>query len=126
MPRRTDPDHPSTSPPPIAEGHPTARRWSFLSNHAHVLVCLRRDPDIRIRDLAELVGITERAVQNILVSLEEEGLLERRREGRRNTYELHLDTPLPHPLEAHRDVGSLIEMMLPDDNKPRRRRRTRR
>lgn len=102
------------------------RGWTFFTNHAHVLLCLRQDPDARMRDLAERIGITERAVQKILHHLEEEGLVDRHREGRRNTYELHLDTPLPHPLESHRDVGSLIDMMLPDDLRPSRRRATRR
>lgn len=85
--------------------------WTFLSNHGHVLVALSRDPRARLRDLAEAVGITERAVLHILSDLEAEGILERIREGRRNRYVLHLDAPLRHPLEDHRSVGELVAMV---------------
>jgi DNA-binding MarR family transcriptional regulator len=87
------------------------KRWTFLSNHAHVLVALDRDPESRVRDVAEAVGITERAVQLILSDLEAEGLVARIREGRRNRYELRLDSSLRHPLESHRTVRELIETM---------------
>jgi DNA-binding MarR family transcriptional regulator len=86
-------------------------RWTFLSNHAHVLVCLHRDPQARVRDVAQAVGITERAVQLILSDLENEGILERVREGRRNRYVLHLDAALRHPLEQRRTVGELLGMV---------------
>lgn len=86
--------------------------WTFLSNHGHVLVCLARNPDARVRDVAAAVGITERAVQNILGDLEEAGVLTRERVGRRNHYELSFDIPLRHQLEAHRTVGSLLRMVL--------------
>ncbi|MFT7670519.1 MAG: DNA-binding MarR family transcriptional regulator [Planctomycetota bacterium] len=87
-------------------------RWTFLSNHAHVLICLAKDSEIRLREVAELIGITERAVQNILADLELEGLVTRHREGRRNSYELNLDRPLRHPLEGHRMVGDLVKLIL--------------
>lgn len=90
-------------------------RWTFLSNHAHVLICLARDPRARLRDVSEQIGITERAVQGIVADLEAEGLLRRDREGRRNVYELHLDQPLRHPIEMHRDVGELIDLILEDE-----------
>jgi len=86
--------------------------WTFLSNHAHVLLCLARDPDQRLRDVAAAVGITERAVQKIVADLEEGGVLTRHREGRRNRYELHPDLPLRHPIEAHCSVGDLMRMVL--------------
>lgn len=89
-----------------------AQHWTFLSNHGHVLVCLARNPDARVRDVAAAVGITERAVQNILGDLEDGGVLTRERVGRRNHYELHFDIPLRHQLEAHRTVGSLLRMVL--------------
>lgn len=89
-----------------------ARHWTFLSNHGHVLVCLARDPEARLRDVALAVGITERAVQKIVSDLEEAGVVERVREGRRNRYRLFLDRPLRHPIEAHRTVGSLLGMVL--------------
>jgi len=89
-----------------------SRHWTFLSNHGHVLVCLARDPDARLRDVAQSVGITERAVQKIVSDLEEAGVVERVRDGRRNRYRLFVDRPLRHPLEAHRNVGSLLGMIL--------------
>jgi DNA-binding Lrp family transcriptional regulator len=86
--------------------------WTFLSNHAHVLVCLCADPRARVRDVAEGVGITERAVLSILADLEAEGIVERIREGRRNRYELRLDSALRHPLEQHRTVAQLVRAIL--------------
>ena len=94
------------------EADTASRHWTFLSNHGHVLVCLARDPDARLRDVALAVGITERAVQKIVSDLEEAGVVERVREGRRNRYRLFLERPLRHPIEAHRTVGSLLGMVL--------------
>ena len=88
-----------------------ARGWTFLSNHAHVLICLATEPDLVVRDVALRVGITERAVHNILADLEAEGLVTRARVGRRNQYELDLDQPLRHPLEAHRTVRQLVRLV---------------
>ena len=93
-------------------GSETRHRWTFLSNHAHVLICLAKDPSVRIRELAEQIGITERAVTNLISDLEAEGLIKRHKEGRRNTYELKLDTPLRHPVEQHRRVGELVRLIL--------------
>ena len=89
-----------------------ARSWIFLSNHAHVLVCLALDPTLRLRDVAASVGITERAVQKIVGDLEQAGILARERSGRRNSYRLTVDVPLRHPLESHRTVGNLLALML--------------
>lgn len=86
----------------------TPSSWTFLSNHAHVLVCLSTDPDLRLRDIAERVGITERAVFTIVNDLEAGGYLTRIREGRRNRYELNPQGPLRHPLEAPHTVGELL------------------
>jgi hypothetical protein len=94
----------------------TDSRWTFLSNHTHVLLCLAVDDDVRVRDVAEEVGITERAVQRILAELEEAGTVERQRIGRRNHYTLNLDVPLRHPLEAHHTVGELLALLLPPDS----------
>lgn len=85
--------------------------WTFLSNHAHVLLCVAGDSDARVRDVAEQVGITERAVQRILGELEEAGVLERERRGRRNHYEVNPAASLRHPLEAHRTVGDLLRVL---------------
>jgi DNA-binding MarR family transcriptional regulator len=85
--------------------------WTFLTNHAHVLVCLARDPDLRQRDLSDLIGITERATQVILDDLEASGYLSRERVGRRNRYSLALDRPLRHRLESAHTVGEVIELL---------------
>ncbi|MCB9896542.1 MAG: winged helix-turn-helix transcriptional regulator [Planctomycetes bacterium] len=103
--RMSTPARPSPDPASSIQG------WTFLSNHAHVLICLAREPDLVLREVAARVGITERAVQKIVVDLEHEGLLTRSRDGRRNRYVLHLDRPLRHPLEAHRSVRELIELV---------------
>lgn len=87
------------------------RSWTFLSNHAHVLICLSRDPGMRLRDVADLVGITERTAQLIVADLEAEGYLTRQRVGRRNRYRLHLNRPLRHPLESHHRIGELIDIL---------------
>lgn len=89
-----------------------SRHWTFLSNHAHVLVCLAQDPDARLRDVAVSVGITERAVQKIVGDLEEAGVIVRERAGRRNSYRLRLDVPLRHALESHKTVGTLLSLVL--------------
>jgi DNA-binding Lrp family transcriptional regulator len=88
------------------------RHWTFLSNHAHVLVCLALDPDARLRDVAASVGITERAVQKIVTDLEQAGIIVRERAGRRNRYSLRLEVPLRHPLESHKTVGVLLSLVL--------------
>ncbi len=84
--------------------------WTFLTNHAHVLLCLAGDPTLRRRDLAERVGITERAVGSILAELEAAGVIAVKRTGRRNTYRVHGRVRLRHPVEAHRTVGDLINL----------------
>jgi predicted transcriptional regulator len=85
--------------------------WTFLSHHAHVLVCIAHDPDARLRDVAVEVGITERAVQAIVNDLVAEGYVTRERVGRRNHYEVHTEAPLRHPLQREIDVGSLLRLL---------------
>ena len=82
--------------------------WTFLTNHAHVLVCIAEDPDVRGRDMALRVGITERAAQGIVADLVADGYVTRVREGRRNRYEVQSDRPLRHPLERDHTVGELL------------------
>ena len=77
-----------------------------------MLLCIAQEPAIRLRDVAERVGITERAVQRIVADLEEAGYLSREREGRRNHYELHTDRPFRHPVVAHRDVSLLLSLFV--------------
>ena len=88
--------------------------WTFLTNHAHVLLCVARDPGLRVRDIAERVGITEGAAHRILRDLTAEGYLTRTREGRRNRYELLLDRPLRHPLERAHRIGELLAVLHGD------------
>lgn len=87
--------------------------WTFLTNHSHVLICLVRDPASRVRDIAILVGITERAVQRIVADLEEAGVITRQRAGRRNQYEIHSESHLRHAVEAHCTVGDLLGLVAP-------------
>lgn len=89
--------------------------WTFLSNYSHVLICLARDPNMRMREVADRVGITERAVQRIVAELEEAGALTRIKEGRQNRYEIATDLPLRHPLESHRTIGDILRVVAQDD-----------
>jgi len=82
--------------------------WTFFTNHGHVLVCLAGDPDLRTRDVADLVGITERSAQAIISDLVDAGYVTRIKEGRRNRYEVHGDIPLRHPLEQDHTVGEVL------------------
>lgn len=85
--------------------------WTFLTNHAHVLICLARDPDLLLREIAAEVGISEGAIQKIVGDLEAEGYLERHRVGRRNRYELHGELPLRHPLEHEHAIGEILAIL---------------
>jgi len=85
--------------------------WTFLTNHAHVLLCLAQNPSERMRDIASLVGITERAVQRIISELEEAGYIDRFRQGRRNTYCVMGERFLRHPIEKHRQIDDLIRLI---------------
>lgn len=100
---------------------PPARqaRWTFLTNHAHVLLCIARDPGVRLRDVATRVGITERATQGIVSDLVEGGYVARTRVGRRNQYAVQGDLPLRHPLEQEHAVGQLLELLSPAAGKRR-------
>jgi hypothetical protein len=89
----------------------SGRAWTFLSNHLHVLACIDHDPAIRLRDVAALVGITERAAQSMVADLAQEGYLTRVRVGRRNHYEVHRTAPLRHPLERGVTVGNLLDVL---------------
>ena len=89
-----------------------ANTWTFMTNHAHVILCIAENPRSRTRDLATKVGITERAVQRIIAELEAAGYLSHGREGRNNHYTVRTDLPLRHPVEQHCGVSTLIEMTL--------------
>jgi predicted transcriptional regulator len=96
------------NPSPTPEPH----GWTFFTNHAHVLLCLAADPEMRLRDIAAAVGITERAVQKIISEVEAGGILERTRQGRRNVYRIHGEHPLRHAVESHCTVQGLIRFVL--------------
>lgn len=86
-------------------------RWTFLSNHGHVLVSLARDPDARTRDVAETVGITERAVQQIVKELVEQGYVEKTKVGRRNRYTVVRAAHLRHPQISRITLGSFLDLL---------------
>jgi DNA-binding MarR family transcriptional regulator len=88
--------------------------WTFLSNHAHALFVISLNPDVRIREVAQQVGITERAASTIVSDLSEAGYLTRTKVGRTNRYTVHGDVRLRHPLESHRQIGDLLELLAQD------------
>ena len=94
--------------PQVSDGH-----WTFLSNHGHVLVSLARDPDARTRDVAEAVGITERAVQQIVHDLVEQGYLVKVKVGRRNHYAVVRRAHFRHDLEAGLTLGEFLDLLVP-------------
>lgn len=102
-----------------------AGRWDFLTNHAHVLLCVADDAGIRLRDIAAAVGVTERGAHKILTELVEEGYVLRERHGRRNRYKVKPELPLRHPLVHDREVGDLLNVLLRPERPARNGRRTR-
>jgi DNA-binding IclR family transcriptional regulator len=101
--------HRNQEPSPVTE---PSHNWTFLSNYAHVLVCLADNPHARLRDVAEKVGITERTAFRLIGELEEAGVIERAKEGRRNHYVINTDAHLRHTIEEHCTVGELLELVL--------------
>jgi hypothetical protein len=97
----------------IKPAEPQTSRWDFLTNHAHVLLCVAHDPGIRLRDVAAAVGITERAAHRVVSELVEEGYVLRERVGRRNHYTVKPELPLRHPLVQEREVGDLLKVLAP-------------
>ncbi|MFN0096823.1 MAG: helix-turn-helix transcriptional regulator [Dehalococcoidia bacterium] len=98
------------------DGSASNDRWTFLTNHAHVLLCIARDPEVRLRDVAVRVGITERATQRIVADLVHEGYLSRDRVGRRNQYQVHPELPLRHPIEKGSEIAALLALVDGDPN----------
>ncbi len=85
--------------------------WAFLSNHGQVLLCIARDPVVRLREIGDQVGITERAAHRIVGELVDAGYLGRERHGRRNRYTITTDRSLPDPLARDRNIGDLLEVL---------------
>jgi DNA-binding MarR family transcriptional regulator len=103
-----------------------ASTWVFLTNHAHVLVCIARDPESRARDIAEQVGITERATQRILADLIADGYVTRTKVGRRNHYKINPRGRLRHPVFRDLSIGPLIEVLNANGQPKVRQKRPRR
>jgi DNA-binding MarR family transcriptional regulator len=91
-------------------GHESTSGWTFLSNHSHVIICLARDPEMRLRDIAVAVGITERASIRIISELEDAGYIIKERVGRRNRYSIVADKNFRHPLEAHHSIRGILAL----------------
>ena len=89
----------------------TTPGWTFLTNHAQVLVCIACDPGVRLRDIGERVGITERAAHRIVVELADAGYITRRRNGRRNSYTIDGHSPLPDPIAREQNIGELLSIL---------------
>ena len=90
-----------------------APTWSFLTNHGRVLLCIAHDPAIRLRDIGEQVGITERAAYRIVDDLVSGGYLSRERSGRRNRYTVHRHLPVPDRISRAQPIGELLEILAP-------------
>jgi DNA-binding MarR family transcriptional regulator len=88
-----------------------ASPWTFLTNHAHVFLCVAKNNSARLRDIADAVGITERAVHGIIADLTKAGYIDVKRDGRCNRYVTHPEKPLRHPIESHRLAADLIRLV---------------
>jgi len=95
--------------------------WSFLTNHARVLVCIAHDPGVRLRDIAATVGITERSAYSIVNDLTADGYVVKNRDGRRNRYQIQPHLPLREAITQERTIGELLDVLV-DAKVPRRRR----
>ena len=87
-------------------------RWSFLTNHARALVCIAHDPGVRLRDIAERVGITERSAYGIVTDLTEAGYVVKQREGRRNRYQIQTHLPLPERTSRATSIGEVLAVLV--------------
>jgi DNA-binding IclR family transcriptional regulator len=86
--------------------------WTFLTNHAQVLVCIADDPGVRLRDIGDRVGITERATHRIVTELASAGYITRERHGRRNRYTINANAALPDPVARERNIGQLLDVLM--------------
>jgi predicted ArsR family transcriptional regulator len=93
--------------------------WSFLTNHARVLLCISRDPGVRLRDIADRLGITERGAFGIVTDLTNAGYIVKEKDGRRNRYQIQTHLPLPEPTSRERTLGDLLALLV-GDNRPAR------
>ena len=96
----------------------SAASWTFLTHHAQVLLCIARDPGVRLRDIADRVGITERSAYGIVLDLAEAGYIVKEKTGRRNRYEIQAHLPLPEPSNRERTVGDVLALLAGGDLEP--------
>ena len=95
-------------------------RWTFLTNHGQLLLCIAKEPGLSLREIGDRVGITERAAHRIVAELEESGYLTRRRNGRRNRYTIAPHLPIPDSIARERQIGDLLDVLA--DQTPTKRR----
>jgi len=96
----------------------SATNWTFLTNHAQVLLCIARDPGLRLRDIADRVGITERSAYGIVLDLAEAGYILKEKTGRRNRYQIQAHLPLPEPSSRERTVGEVLALLAGGEQRP--------
>jgi len=98
--------------------------WSFLTNHARVLVCIAHDPGVRLRDIATTLGITERSAYGVVTDLTEGGYVVKEKDGRRNRYQIQTHLPLRETITQERTIGELLDVLVETNIRGRRRRRS--
>ena len=98
---------------------PTVAEWSFFTNHARVLICVARDPGVRLRDLAAALGITERSAFGIVTDLVDAGYVVKDKDGRRNRYQVEAQLPLPEPIGRERTIGDILGLLVDADLRTR-------
>jgi DNA-binding transcriptional ArsR family regulator len=91
------------------------RTWSFFTNHARVLICISQDPDLRLRDLAGTLDITERRAHGIVTDLTEAGYVVKEKDGRRNRYRVQVQLPLPESITGERTIGEVLGLLVDAD-----------
>lgn len=103
---------------------PGVGEWSFFTNHARVLICIARDPGIRLRDLAATIDVTERSAYGMVTDLVNAGYVTKEKDGRRNLYRVEAQLPLPEPIGRERTIGEVLGLLLDVDARTRPRQRT--
>jgi hypothetical protein len=98
----------------------TVANWTFLTNHARVLLCIAHDPGVRLRDIAASAGITERSAYGIVTDLTEAGYIVKQKNGRRNRYQIQAHLPLPEPTRRERTLGEVLALLTGTDPAPQR------
>ena len=96
--------------------------WSFLTNHARVLMCIAHDPGVRLRDIATTLGITERSAYSIVTDLTDGGYVVKEKDGRRNRYQIQAHLPLREAITQERTIGEVLDVLVETNTRPRRRR----